>query len=341
MRKIQHIESVDYLRFIMSVFVVIWHMKGAGTSLIFSSELYENHAFTLSDFINFHVLLLAVPAFICLSNYLFAAREPNRDYLFKRSKRLLLLLSFWTLTLLLYNYGIVNFCTIVPRSLSSLIVFVMSAGHTPFYFFTCLLLTTSLTYIALKLKNSVVFLLFLFSILLLLVTPVITIKTNIYPLSACWSPLNFIPYSFIAVLLCRYSDTIATRKTGIILLLFLASVIFALLEWNFYKGSIFFPGQGFAAPAYTRNSLVFSTTALLVLLLNTGIHSNALVRFFSMHALGIYCLHSFFEYPVRRALAAVIPSNMLSLCIAILLVLALSYTMSAVLRLYLTEDIIR
>jgi hypothetical protein len=253
----------------------------------------------------------------------------------------LLLLSFWTFALLLYSYGIVDFCAIAPRSLSSLIIFVLSAGHTPFYFFLCLLITTYVTYAALKLNNSAVFLCLFLSILLLFVMPILTIKTNLYPLSACWSPLNFLPYSFTAILLYRYSEVLAKMKSRIILLLLGIATVFAIIEWNLYKGAVFFSGQGFAAPAYTRNSLVFSTAALFVLLLNIKAHSNSLVRFFSTYALGIYCLHSFFEYPVRRALSAVMPLNMLSLWIAILLVLALSYTMSAVFRLYLTEDIIR
>ncbi len=164
-------------------------------------------------------------------------------YLFKRSKRLLLLLSFWTFALLLYSYGLVDFYAIVPRSLSSLIIFVLSAGHTPFYFFLCLLITTYLTYIALKLRTSVVFLLFFLSLVLLFFTPILTIKTDLYPLSACWSPLNFLPYSFIAILLHRYSDTLAKRKYQIIVLLLGATAVFTFIEWNFIRELSFFRGK--------------------------------------------------------------------------------------------------
>ena len=57
--EINRLEGFDYLRAIMSVFVVVWHMKGAGQSLIFSDQ-YHKHVFTISDFVNFHILLLAV-----------------------------------------------------------------------------------------------------------------------------------------------------------------------------------------------------------------------------------------------------------------------------------------
>jgi len=48
--KLQHIEGIDYLRTVMSIFVVIWHMGGGGSSLIFSKSDFAKHTFVFSDF---------------------------------------------------------------------------------------------------------------------------------------------------------------------------------------------------------------------------------------------------------------------------------------------------
>ena len=88
------IQGIDYLRAIVSVFVVIWHMGGGGCSLIFSKEAYLGHVLTLSDFVNFHLLLLAVPTFIFISIYLYASKPICTTSLTKQLSRILVLLSF-------------------------------------------------------------------------------------------------------------------------------------------------------------------------------------------------------------------------------------------------------
>ena len=83
----------------MSVFVVIWHMGGGGYSLIFSRLDCAKHTFVFSDFLNFHILLLAVPVYIFISIYLFSIGRPSFAILRKRVTRLGLLLTFWPLIL--------------------------------------------------------------------------------------------------------------------------------------------------------------------------------------------------------------------------------------------------
>ena len=51
----------------MSVFVVARHLGGGGQSLTSTAD-WKRHVFTASDFVNFHVLSLAVPSFSLISN---------------------------------------------------------------------------------------------------------------------------------------------------------------------------------------------------------------------------------------------------------------------------------
>ncbi len=81
--KVQNIEGIEYLRVVMSKFVVIWHMGGGGSSFIFSKLDYGKHTFVFSDFLNFHILLLAVPVFIFISIYLFSKTRPSFSILRK------------------------------------------------------------------------------------------------------------------------------------------------------------------------------------------------------------------------------------------------------------------
>jgi peptidoglycan/LPS O-acetylase OafA/YrhL len=63
--------GIDYLRAFFSVCVVLAHLGYISPSLIFNRELYLAHIFTVSDFINFYVILLSVPVFFIISNYFF------------------------------------------------------------------------------------------------------------------------------------------------------------------------------------------------------------------------------------------------------------------------------
>ena len=80
--------GIEYLRAVMSVFVVLWHMGGVGHSFMFSKARFFAHEFSVSDLVNFHVLLLAVPVFVLISNFLLAYRDPGPDYIRKRLGRL-------------------------------------------------------------------------------------------------------------------------------------------------------------------------------------------------------------------------------------------------------------
>ena len=94
----RHIAGIDYLRGFMSIAVVALHIEGIGIfkSLIFHNSRYIDHSFGFSDFINFHLLLSAVPVFIVISCFLFTSKSPSlKDFMNKTSK-IFLLFVFWS-----------------------------------------------------------------------------------------------------------------------------------------------------------------------------------------------------------------------------------------------------
>jgi len=333
------IGGLDLLRAVMSIFVVIGHMRGGGTSLIFSPGGYKNHTVTFSDFVNFHLLLLAVPTFFLISNYLFAAKKPDFRYFVRFLARIFVLLVFWTGLLLLYWNGVYGFLQNAPKTIPGLIVTVLTAGNTQYWFFISLILCLSVTYISLRLHTVTVFLLFLLSSVFLAFMPYITMLMIFYPLSAYWNPLNFVPFSFSAILLVRFGEVVSVRRAIIALTALFLAVLFSFFEWQFYKDDIFFPGQGSAIPAYTRGSLLFSALAIFVLAISSKVRTNNAVYYLSKHSLALYCLHPFFMVPALSWGVILLGAGKLSQYLSIALVILCCYGLSSLYGVFIKNRI--
>jgi len=136
----QRIDGIQWLRAILSLFVVVWHLGGAGKTALWNDR-YRQHQANVSDLISFQILLLAVPGFMLISNYLLAVAHPNADIAWKRTQRVIVLLLFWPLAFTLYQAGWGGVVAAWPQTAERAIVYVLTGGHTVFYFFVSLLLT--------------------------------------------------------------------------------------------------------------------------------------------------------------------------------------------------------
>ncbi len=338
----KRIEGIDYLRSVMSIFVVVWHMGGAGKSLIFSKQGYLSHTFTISDLLNFHLLLIAVPTFIFISIFLYASKATSFSTLKKRLIRLLLLLFFWPVALNLYNnisyQGLQAF---VPTSLPNFIFILLTAGDTVFYFFVSLLICIFTAHLYLRINFTSQIIAFFSSSFLLFLLPIITKLIGAYYLSAFWSPLNFIPITFAAVLTARFKEYVLLNIQKLIFISLMLSFLFSVIEWHYYVDSIHFRGQIHAIPAYTRISLLFLAFPIFVLSLNPSIKVIKPIAFMSKYSLSLYCLHSFLISPVEKLVNTFSLGVSLSYSLSILLVVLSSYFIAIVLeRFYLKEDVI-
>jgi surface polysaccharide O-acyltransferase-like enzyme len=336
------IEGIDYLRAIMSIFVVAWHMGGGGRSLIFSQNGYLKHVFTVSDFVNFHLLTLAVPTFIFISIYLYASKPVNITAFKKRFRRLFLLLSFWPIALILYKSGYKGLLAIAPNSPLEFIYVVLRAGYTLFYFFPCLIICLFIAHLFLQLNRKFQIPVFFISAVLLAFLPLFTKVTDFWPLSAFWSPLNFIPLSLAAVLLAQNKDKILNNRKIVLLLSVVLCVCFSVFEWKYSVGQVFFNEQApYGIPAYTRTSLMFAIIFVFVLALNPRIKANSVIKYMSRYSLALYCLHPFLIRPVVKFTTIYVHNGTVSLYISIILVVVFSYLIGTLLRkFYLAEKII-
>jgi len=334
-------EGIDYLRAIMSVFVVLWHMNAAGRSLIFSADKYKLHEFTLSDLVNFNLLLLAVPTFFLISNFLYAQGEVNRTSLQKRLKRIFTLLVFWPITYIIFDQSFVGLSFLIPQSYRELVIIILTAGDTIYYFFVSLIICLLLTHLIARLSLWLQILGFFTTALLLASLPIITIFSGIYQLSAFWNPLNFIPYSFAAVLISQNLGFIQTNKKILLSASIILWIVISLFEWRYFVGAIFQMGSDSAIPAYTRSSLLFGAIACFILATSERAKSNKTIKFMSKYSLSLYCLHIFMMNPITRLLNGRIHTASIELYVSILLVILLSYLLAVVLNKYfLKADVI-
>ena len=338
MKTIRHFEGIDFLRAILSVFVVTWHMEGGGRSLIFSKE-YMNHSFMVSDFINFHVLLLAVPTFIMISNYIYSLKEDNFEYLKKRLRRLFLIFSFWITVQILWESGSHGFIRMIPHSLTSLLIMIFEESG-GLFFLICLMITLTATHYIAKCRTSFVVAGFILSLICLFAMPVLSKMLAFYPLCAYWNPSNFIPYPFAAVLLVRLSDHISRLRTIVFISAAILALLFSFVEWHIDVGEIFFAGAEHAIPSYARVSVLFSAIALLVIALNHKIKSPNIIKFMSSRSLALYCIHGFFLGYAKDILSFHFSSSMIVRYVFIVIIVISSYLVSLLLRFYIKEEII-
>ncbi len=333
-----HIAGFDYLRAVMSIFVVAWHMQVLGVSLMFSEDRYLEHTFSLTDLVYFHILLLAVPTFILMSTFLYALRGADAGRLRKQSKRILILLTFWPVALILYNNGYAGVAHLLPDSPSMLAVTLLRAGNTIYWFFVSLLISLLVTHWIAKLGNRLQWIGFGLAVCLVVLLPQLTKTMGYYGLSAFWNPLNFVPLAFAAVLLANHVDSVRSNPAPLMVGSIVLCVAFALLEWNFMVDDAFFPGQGYAIPAYTRASSLFAVIGLIVLALDERVQTPPVIGTMAKYALALYCIHPFLITPVRGLVALLMANSIYQTSVSIVLVVALSYAFASLLRTYYLKD---
>lgn len=323
----QRIDGLQWLRAVMSLFVVIWHLGGGGKSALFYPDKLPNHSFQASDFVNFQVLLLAVPTFMLISTYLLALAGGSMTTALRRSQRVALLVLFWPVLWMLYQGGWASLPQNLPATPGDTVTFVLTAGHTIYYFFVSLILAYALTSLAAALPLAVNVLLLLVAVIAVAGAPVFSIQYNLPLLSAYWSPVNFLPYPFAGVIIWRALDRDApSQRLAIVSALLLAAYCgFSYLEWMTYPNAVFFPGQQVAYPAYTRPSLVAGAMLLLLLAIHTRPGLPKVIDFMASYSLALYLLHLFVAEPVQAVIRSAAMDPLVKSWIVIIVTLPATY----------------
>jgi peptidoglycan/LPS O-acetylase OafA/YrhL len=330
----QRIDGIQWLRAILSVFVVVWHLGGAGKTGLWDDR-YLQHRVEVADILSFQVLLLAVPGFMLISNYLLAAAHPTGEIAWKRTQRVIVLLLFWPLALTLFQTGWGGVVAEWPKTGDQAIVYVLTAGYTIFYFFVSLLLTYGVTLLVMNLSTPVNIALLAVSTAIVAAAPLGAVAYRDPHLAAYWSPLNFLPYSFAGLVVLRLfgPDSDRSRATSVALAMVAVGIAIAVGEWQYYRHGLFHATEQVSYPTYTRASLVFHATALLILMIHWAPRAPAIVEFMAKHSLALYCLHLFMAEPLRALVKHMAPAlpTLTQAWIVIPLAIVASYITSRIL----------
>jgi surface polysaccharide O-acyltransferase-like enzyme len=324
----------DYLRAIFSICVVGCHLGYVAPSAIFDPAHFGEHRFTPSDFINFYVLTLAVPVFFLISAFLFLEGPADWPALKRFLIRIGRIAVFWIVLFILFREQGWIVLYHLPRTAQDLGVFIISGGSTLYYFFVSLLGVVALTYFARRLDVRVIALLFVASILVLALLPIVAIRMNFFPLTHYYDPLNFLPYPFAALLIASWRHrTGASLSAWHVLAACVATVALATLDWTVYVNAGLFQTNEFAIPAYTRPALV--TLAMGVVWAGSFIRREPgrVVSFMSRNSLALYCVHPFLVYIIRH-----FPP--INFWLALAGTVLLSYAIAAVARRFLQPDLL-
>ncbi len=335
-----HIGGLDWLRAAGSLAVVMWHMYVFGRSPLFLRQTFAEHRFELSDFLNFHILLSAVPLFIALSCFLFVRRPPSWSQLRARCGRIGILLLFWPFALRLYLGNYQDLLRSLPGSFAEAWAYLVTGAHTIYYFFASLLIITAISFAASRLSSAVVTFFVVLSGALVASLPLFAAATDLWQLTAYWNPLNFVPCAFASVLLARNFDAWRGRAVAVLFGLLAASGVSAFLEWRFYVHPVHFPGQGFALPAYTRLSVLFSAYLFLAGALFFEIPVPRIVGYMSRMSLALYCLHPF-TVPLAQRIVRELPLLWLFPAADFVITVGLAYGAAHVLGHFLNRRLLR
>ena len=290
----------DYLRAVLSIAIVAWHARLLGESSIFSETGFSGHHLQVSDVINLHFFLLAVPTFILVSLFLtYRKLRGNPKYIVGRVEGFVYLYVFWVGLWTLYNWKEIRMPSLDFDYVWYVLRYAATGGSSEYYFFFSLIIVTCLCYFAAKLTRPLLWILLTGSLLLIWLFPIGVSRLG-WPtfLIASWDPLNFVPYIFIAALASDYLRDEMQRRVGslrfkiILLLLLVLALLAATWEWlRLPDESNFVAGNAFALPSYTRLSIVAGASLVFLMAFFVRHRPGKYIMFLSDYSLGLYCIH--------------------------------------------------
>ena len=324
------IPGIDLLKVLMSLCVILVHLGFIAPSPIFSEEPFEDHTINWSDLVNLYLLLLAVPLFLTMSLYLFLQKTKNLQPTMRRIGRMFFLAIFWSTLLKVFEYRGWEIIEWFPKSPFWTLAFLVSAGHTIYYFFTSLAFLTFIAYLFQGKSLAVNAIGLFITTLGVAAIPILAKITSQPILLTYWNPIQFLPFVFAAAILKHILDKSDCRFSLIAAGIFLCvAVALAFLDWTVYLNRSNDP----AIPAYCRPSLVFLSMTVFLLAVEYFRCPSQILSFLSSRTLSIYCLHPFFLNPASQ----LVDSQFFQL----LLVFGASLAASEILRFFFNRKLLQ
>lgn len=282
----------DYLRPLFAIFVVAWHSLLFGKSIIFS--ISNRYIPNVIDIIYVNLLNLAVPVFMLMSLFLYIKNrnEKGEKYFFKSIKNRLITIVFWITFYFIIGRGVLWQGEL--GAARNIYMLIFSGFGTLFYFMIHLVILTILAEILRRYPS--LFILKLMMIISLLIIIISYFLPQVLRVEALrfYSPVNFLPYLFIAFLIYSFIKKNYSRAKIKLILIILISlgILSALIEWILLPNKIYVElGYAIAIPIYGRNSQIIFATFIVLSAYYINKPAPKSVKILSEYSLSIYCLH--------------------------------------------------
>lgn len=275
--------AIDVVKGICILMVLVWHLQPVTKSMMHLATTAGVLGWMFFGFLYWHVALLAMPAFICISIMLFVKKSlVAGNYWKKRLKRLSQLFIFWTciqfVAYLLVGGGFpLPLGTAVPGGGPAL----PYVGDSVFHFLFALMVCTGLAAVFLRLPDR-------FKLIVSII--IIALSCSNFIISSHYKvPMgidemeNYFLYVPIAYYLVRYRDRLADCRV-----FFLAGFALALVYEVDSVRSVISP--------YARLSVVFGVLSLISIMLSLPFRRVPSAEFLSRYSLGIFALHQYWHY---------------------------------------------
>lgn len=270
-------------------------------------KIADSYSANFKDIYQCNLMQMGVPIFIIISLFLFIDRYylniskgvSSKPYLKKRLCNFVALYVFWRV---IYSFfGIGKFWH-QPRGFARNIYHLIFGSDTILYYFVEVIWLLIAVYLMLKFtaKLSSKQKLCIYSLLSVLSIG-ITSSLYVLPLQLkieglrYFSPIGFIPYVFSSLLIHHIYNNYRTYCNKIMIILAAISIIFIILEWKILPDKVYLQnGIASALTGYGRVSLVISSMALFLLVLNFKKKPPQIIENLADISLYVFCLHPIF-----------------------------------------------
>jgi|GEM_PF-7041286 len=284
------------------------------------------------DLFSLGVLLLAVPAFIFISCFIFVIQGAQSRSLRKRISRMSLLAAFWAGAYIIFYHGYAGIISTGELAIERPFYVFFRAGGTVFYFFVSLALCLVVVYLYSRMGRPGRVAGYLVSLSLLLLGALGPSLFDYNVFSVYWAPTSFFLVALSAAWAANNIDRILLHQKTWVIASFAVGVFLLFLEYWFLPFSGAIPGQDFSVPSYSRLSLVFLSFSVVVWSLACSGGLRPLVSWGGENSLALYCLHPFLLGLASEIIGSIPVSFFWAGVLRVILVVSVSYALAFVLK---------
>lgn len=331
----QRISGITYLKAFLPLLVIACHARPFGQSS--SMVLPLQGVPDWKDIFFSNVLCLAVPLFFIITFYLYLLKRTRVQgsvfkLLCKRVLYFLLLFVCWRIIYVVLSGG--GSLWFPDKGIAqNLYHWIFGGGYTLLYYLEqaayFLIVLELICFICerIKLSKTVVAVIGLaLSVLLIVFCNWFAPESVKIEALRFFSPIGFLPYIFIALLLNEININNKTAKIYIFLAAIIFGISLSIVEWMVLPNPVFLEnGYSIAIPTYPRISLVFSSFGIIGLFFQIKKKPSKLTETMSSISLDVYCIH-----PISISIVVWITGDALNGLdfLAYLLVVLITYALS-------------